>query len=81
MKQETLEEAVEEYVKDSSHTFYELKKQCFLDGAKWQQQQQQDQNKYSEEEVHNIITSYKNNKPKVFLKVFYNEWFKQFKKK
>ena len=79
MKQETLEEAVEEYVKDSSHTFYELKKQCFLDGAKWQAEQ--DQNKYSEEEVHNIITSYKNNKPKVFLKVFYNEWFKQFKKK
>jgi hypothetical protein len=36
---------------------------------------------YSEEEVHNIITSYKNNKPKVFLKVFYNEWFEQFKKK
>ena len=36
---------------------------------------------YSEEEVHKIIKSYKNNTPKVFLKVFYNEWFEQFNKK
>jgi hypothetical protein len=35
---------------------------------------------YSEEEVHKMIKSYKNNRPKVFLKVFYNEWFEQFKK-
>ena len=51
--EETLEEAVEEYVKDSSHTFYELKKQCFLDGAKWQAEQ--DQNKYSEEDMREAI--------------------------
>ena len=39
-KQETtLEEAAEKYVKDSSHQLYELRKQCFLDGAKWQQEQ------------------------------------------
>ena len=40
LKQETtLEEIAEKYVKDSSHELYELRKQCFLDGAKWQQEQ------------------------------------------
>lgn len=53
MKKEKLEEAAEKYVKDSSHELYELRKQCFLDGAKWQQEQ--DNNKYSEEEVEKII--------------------------
>ena len=55
-------------------------KRGFVQGAKWQAERQAEK-MYSEEEVHNIITSYKNNRPKVFLKVFYNEWFEQFKKK
>jgi hypothetical protein len=35
---------------------------------------------YSEEEVHKIIKSYKNNLPKLYLKLFYTNWFQQFKK-
>jgi hypothetical protein len=81
-KQETLEESAERY----SEELLEAKtiqphektwiKAMFIWVAKWQAEKM-----YSEEEVHNIITSYKNNRPKVFLKVFYNEWFEQFKKK
>ena len=39
MTPKTIEEAAEKYVKDSSHQLYELRKQCFVDGAKWQQEQ------------------------------------------
>jgi hypothetical protein len=35
---------------------------------------------YSEEEVHKIIKSYKNNLPKLYPKLFYTNWFQQFKK-
>jgi hypothetical protein len=38
-KQETLEEACAKYVEDSSHELYELRKQSFIDGAKWQLEQ------------------------------------------
>jgi len=89
---ETLEEVAERLQKDKYGIFIskdaDVKGQLVIntaraaflsgmkEGAKWQTERM-----YSEEEVHNIITSYKNNKPKVFLKVFYNEWFEQFKKK
>jgi hypothetical protein len=46
---------------------------------KWNKDQEQ--RGYSEEEVHNILKSYRNNKPKLYLKVFYDKWFEQFKKK
>jgi hypothetical protein len=68
MKQETLEEANWKVLGTKNDTFY--------NGAKWQAERM-----YSEEEVHNILKSYKNNKPKVYLKVFYDKWFEQFKKK
>jgi hypothetical protein len=35
---ETLDEAAERYVKDSSHELYELRKQSFIDGAKYQKE-------------------------------------------
>jgi hypothetical protein len=34
-----LEKAAEKYVEDSTHELYELRKQCFIDGAEWQQEQ------------------------------------------
>jgi hypothetical protein len=46
MKQETLEESLYKYVKDSSHELYELRKQCFLDGYKLGQERS-----YSEEDM------------------------------
>ena len=78
-KQETLEEFTKEILEDEFFTNiseYKKAERLIEIGAKWQQERS-----YSEEEVHNIIKSYKKNKPKVFFKVFYNEWFEQFKKK
>ncbi len=83
-KQETLEEAAENYNdkfqenggSKPPHIKNRHIMNHFIAGAKYQAERM-----YSEKEVHNIIRSYKNNKSKVFLKVFYNEWFEQFKKK
>jgi hypothetical protein len=77
-KQETLEEAAEKYVKsDLKKTpLYGMFNDTFIAGAKWQAERM-----YSEEEVHNILKSYRNNKPKLYLKVFYDKWFEQFKNK
>ena len=53
MKQETIEEASERYLKEKEKDFYSYEvKDGFIDGAKWQQEQ--DKNKYSEEEVRRI---------------------------
>ena len=87
-KQETLEEAAESYVKDSSHELYQLRKQCFMDGAKWQQKRM-----YSEEDMINfsewVSIQYPNQRR--FLttndkigfyttKELLGKWFEQFKK-
>ena len=50
MNKETLEEAAEKYVEDSSHELYELRKESFIDGAKWQSERV-----YSEEEMRKAI--------------------------
>ena len=80
-KQETLEEAalrLYSYVNDDTRLL-------FINGAKWQQEQ--DKNKYSEEEVLDIIKYYdiefkldtfSYTKPCSFR---IEEWFEQFKKK
>jgi hypothetical protein len=81
MKQETLEEAAEDFYEENAHNITFLKLVEF--GAKWQQEQ--DKNKYSEEEVqiklyeclghfaqkHNIIINGNE----------IDKWFEQFKKK
>ena len=72
-KQETLEEAAESYVKDSSHELYQLRKQCFMDGAKWQAERS-----YSEEEVLRLIIKF-NQEIREVDDV--KGWFEQFKKK
>ena len=53
-------------------------KQGFIDGAKWQQEQ--DKKLYSEEEVHVIIESYQNNVENNPKHITYDRWFEQFKK-
>ena len=73
MKKETLEEAAESYVKDSSHELYQLRKQCFMDGAKWQAERS-----YSEEEVLRLIIKF-NQEIREVDDV--KGWFEQFKKK
>ena len=52
-KQETIEEASKRYATDMSGTYYEDLYNAFNNGAKWQQEQ--DKNKYSEEEVYDIL--------------------------
>ena len=55
-KQETLEEAAEKYIKKQKYHSLEIDDKIFeaiLYGAKWQQQQ--NKNKYSEEEVRNLL--------------------------
>ena len=51
----------------------------FIEGAKWQQEQ--NENLYSEEEVHKILGSYSANKEVFSPEYTYNKWFEQFKKK
>jgi hypothetical protein len=74
---ETLEEAAERIAYDSTEAnkgFPSMK--MFIEGAKWQSEKM-----YSEQEVKEIIESYRNNRPKVYLTLFYKKWFEQFKKK
>jgi hypothetical protein len=76
-KQETLEEAAENYVRGCLHTLYDFKKQCFLDGVKWQQEQ--DMNNYSLDEIKLAMKdSYA---LKYFSETKFLENLKQFKKK
>ena len=74
-KQETLEEAAENYVKDESNRTYRfISKASFQDGAKWQQERM-----YSEEDLRNAYrwgTTVNHG-----TKEHFNEWFEQFKKK
>jgi hypothetical protein len=83
-KQETLEEAAKDFIENTiKYSFNSLETKTFANrllkcvefGAKWQEERM-----YSEEEVHKIIKSYKNNLPKLYLKLFYTNWFQQFKK-
>ena len=74
-KQETLEEAAERMAYDSTEEnkgFPQMK--AFINGAKWQQQQ--DKNKYSEEEVLDILFTMSVVNPNNIT-----EWFEQFKNK
>jgi hypothetical protein len=79
-KQETLEEALYKYVKDSSHELYELRKQCFLDGYKLAQKRS-----YSEEEVLNftqtILMQYKFGNKNIEQMDLLKETLKEFKNK
>ena len=76
-----LEEAAEKYANkkgDIPTTKLEdaIFKQGFIDGAKWQQQQM-----YSEKEVHSIIKSYHNTVKNNPINITYSKWFEKFKKK
>ncbi len=79
MKQETLEEAAERlYPKEGEDSTYcdlgLVQQYAFVQGAKWQQ----DRNKYSEEEVINILVEFSAEIKKVWN---ITEWFEQFKNK
>ena len=79
MKQETLEEAAERLY-PLRNTFLErfkdLEQKIFIEGAKEQQER-----RYSEEEVHKIIESYQDIMENNPTHTKYNDWFEQFKKK
>jgi hypothetical protein len=82
LKQETLEEASEYY----SHNYFDMHetnnykalKQGFEAGAKWQQEQ--DKNKFSEEEVIQIIRDFKFDSIEIG-DMNPEKWFEHFKKK
>ena len=69
LKQETLEEAAENYTNNG------MIKVAFMNGAFWQQERS-----YSEEEVHDIIKSYQDDMENNSMYQNYDEWFEQFKK-
>ena len=70
-KQETLEEAVERLIKLN-------RQDAFYEGAKWQQEQ--DKNKYSEEEVLDILRKIHSIEKTSKMDSWITKWFKQFKK-
>ena len=70
-KQETLEEAVERLIKLN-------RQDAFYEGAKWQQEQ--DKNKYSEEEVLDILRKSHSIEKTSKMDSWITKWFKQFKK-
>jgi hypothetical protein len=84
MKQETLEEAVKTYYEENidqsniPREHYEWEIQDLMSGFAYKWQQEQDNNKYSEEEVKNIISEALQS---ASVKVNLEQWFKQFKKK
>ena len=89
-KQETLEEAAVRLYSDKLYPMYgSIRRDAFINGAKWQQEQ--DKNKYSEEEVLPIIEYIqwiirkidKENTPEeiVRLLLFYRDKIEQFKNK
>jgi hypothetical protein len=86
MKKETIEEAAnkiypnDEYDNETYCDLGELYREKWLEGAKWQQEQ--DKNKYSEEEVIELLHS----RMRYTLGEDYKEmttidWFEQYKKK
>jgi len=75
-KQETLEEVAERYYED------EVSINGFINGVKWQQEQ--DKNKYSEEEVIELLNKREdciNQTSSIFDYTGAKEWFEKFKKK
>lgn len=83
MEKETLEEAAKKYATNHGMMAYMSteKKESFKKGAKWQQEQ--DKNKYSEEEVIELLKTFdeKFNSGIVERNKGINNWFEQFKKK
>ncbi len=82
MKQEILEEAG--IIAAGMCENLDAKEQAFfiagfIECAKWQEEQ--DKNKYSEEEVHKIISSYQAHLTAFNTNFTYNKWFEKFKKK
>ena len=81
-KQETLEEAAERLYQngcDGTDRSAEIYRRIFIEGAKWQQQQ--NKNLYSEEEVLHILTKFSKFGDVINEKKYLNQWFEQFKKK
>jgi len=81
-KQETLEEAIKQELEN--HFFSnnsEIKQAEYFINFGVKYQQEQDKNKYSEEEVHNILGSYEANKMAFGVEFTYSEWFNQLKDK
>lgn len=87
-KQETLEETAErlypenwESIMDGQHDSNSYERTAFINGAKWQQEQ--DKKKYSEEEVINLLNKredYIGTEPSIFDYSTNKEWFEQFSK-
>jgi hypothetical protein len=77
-KQETLEEVAEKYATNHGMMAYVFpeKKESFIQGAKWQKEQ--DKNKYSEEEVVKLLIKFNQEIQEVEN---VREWFEEFKKK
>jgi hypothetical protein len=84
MNKETIEEAAEKFVNNTRYRNYKV---LFIEGAKWQQEQ--DKNKYSEEDMINFA-NFKTNNLMIHVdkRGFYlgtnkvlEIWFEQFKKK
>ena len=76
MKQETLEEAAENYARNEPDTTLKLiSKYSFQDGAKWQQERM-----YSEEEVLEILCKSHNTESTSIVANTLKNWVKQFKK-
>ena len=74
-----LEEAAEKFYPPKTTDLIcspKLVRDSFITGAKWQQQQM-----YSEEEVHAIIESYQNNVENNPNHITYDKWFEKLKKK
>ena len=80
-KQETLEEVAKKYHEDNKYkSNYPHCPQSFIDGAKWQQEQ--NKNLYSEEDMHKLMYEYQEWLVLTLEPVkTFEEWFKQFKKK
>ena len=88
---ETLEEAAEKLYPITGEyfdkEFYMVKRLAFINGAKWQQEQ--DKNKYSEEEVRDLFKKYQYDLAQWVLRMeddidgkpIPTEWFEQYKKK
>ena len=80
-KQETLEEVAERIYPDCNNVIRQMAKETFIKGAKWQQEQEK--NKYSEEEVIQLVsdwTDYRMSED-IKSKVTFKKWFEQFKNK
>jgi hypothetical protein len=77
---ETLEEVAERFYSDEEYPLYgEIRRYCFITGAKWQQEQ--DKKLYSEEDMQEYaefcIRCNREGLPCIVVK----DWFEQFKNK